>query len=63
MQKLLFVNDVAERYGVSKQTARKIMRSMIHSEWPKLNVTETALMKHEMERTSVPNTMKRVRRV
>ena len=62
MQKLLFVNDVAERYRISKQTARKIMRSMAHSEWPKLCVTESVLSTYEKNQTVLPSNWKSKRK-
>ena len=51
MNKLLFVSDIQERYQVSAPTARKIMRSMVHIERPKLAVDENVLSAFEREQS------------
>lgn len=53
MDKLLTVEDIAERYKCSVQTARKYMRQMYHMEKP-LMVTETAVAAWEREKTVCP---------
>lgn len=53
MERLLQLRDIQERYGVSRQTARKYMLLMAHMENP-LRVTEAALRNWEQERTKYP---------
>lgn len=51
--KLLSVRDIAERYQVKAETARRYMRQMVHMEAP-LMVTERALKAWEESRTFPP---------
>ena len=59
MNKLLFVSDIQERYQVSAPTARKIMRSMVHIESPKLAVNESVLSSFEREKSESPSVKKK----
>ena len=49
LEKLLFVDDIMERYHVSRETARDYMRRMEHMEKP-LCTTEAALAAWEASR-------------
>lgn len=63
MDKLLFAEDLAERYRVSERKARELLREM-----PAIRigarraVTEAALRAWEMEKTQQPATVKRGRK-
>lgn len=61
MEKLLFPDDIAERYHCTLPTARKYMRQMERLEAP-LAVTETALIEWETRRTVAPAGSSRSRR-
>lgn len=50
MDRLLFPDDIAERYHCSKVTARSYMKRMLHQEKP-LAVTEMAVVEWEASRT------------
>ena len=54
MERLITVSDVMERYGCSRQTARRYIRQCVpHMEKP-LAATETAFCEWEDGRTVVP---------
>ena len=53
MKRLLAAKDIAERYGVSVETAMRYMRKMEHMERP-LRVTEEAVEAWEISRTYEP---------
>lgn len=54
VNQLLFVPDIQQRYKVSAPTARKIMRNMLHLEYPKLAVKEQDLLARENEMIMEP---------
>ncbi|MBQ2028917.1 MAG: hypothetical protein II481_05680 [Clostridia bacterium] len=54
VNQLLLVPDIQERYQVSAPTARKIMRNMLHLEYPKLAVKEQDLLARENEMIMEP---------
>lgn len=54
MERLVTVQDIRERYGCSRPTARKYLRQMFHYEAP-LTAPEWALREWEQERERMPD--------
>ena len=61
MERLVTVNDMAERYGCSMKTARKYLRQMFHYENP-LAAPQWAFDEWERSREKMPEGISQERR-